>query len=158
MKTIILYGLRRSGNHFLISTILQQFSNYVHMNNMNLSYNNYIKYRNIVSLFWRNAVRSPQPPGSFVLRLAVTERALDYCVQRSTHQLPDTTTGHRCAQLYLFVGMVVRVETSTYAARGVSRNRRKDGTRKEEASWEYSRIAVSHSQTFSPRRMFSAAI
>ena len=46
MKTIILYGLRRSGNHFLISTILQQFSNYVHINDANLSYNNYNKYKN----------------------------------------------------------------------------------------------------------------
>ena len=42
MKTIILYGLRRSGNHFLISTILQQFSNYVHINDTDLSYNKYI--------------------------------------------------------------------------------------------------------------------
>jgi len=47
MKTIILYGLRRSGNHFLISTILQQFSNYVHMNNVSLSYDEYIKNKNI---------------------------------------------------------------------------------------------------------------
>ena len=47
MKTIILYGLRRSGNHFLISTILQQFSNYVHINDTDLSYNKYIRYKNI---------------------------------------------------------------------------------------------------------------
>ena len=47
MKTIILYGLKRSGNHFFISNILQQFSNYVHINDVNLSYDNYIKYKNI---------------------------------------------------------------------------------------------------------------
>jgi hypothetical protein len=48
MKTIILYGLRRSGNHFLISTLLQQFSNYVHINDLSsLSYDNYIKWKNI---------------------------------------------------------------------------------------------------------------
>tara|TARA_Y100000389_G_scaffold202684_1_gene248745 strand:+ start:1575 stop:2270 length:696 start_codon:yes stop_codon:yes gene_type:complete len=47
MKTIILYGLRRSGNHFLISLILQQFSNYVHLNDICLSYDNYIKWKNI---------------------------------------------------------------------------------------------------------------
>lgn len=47
MKTIIIYGLRRSGNHFLISSILQQFKNYVHLNDMNLSYNEYLKYKHI---------------------------------------------------------------------------------------------------------------
>ena len=48
MKTIIIFGLRRSGNHFLISTILQQYSNYVHINNVdNLSYDKYIQYKNI---------------------------------------------------------------------------------------------------------------
>ena len=47
MKTIILHGLRRSGNHFLISIILQQFSNYVHINDVCLSYDNYIKWKNI---------------------------------------------------------------------------------------------------------------
>lgn len=48
MKTIILYGLRRSGNHFLLSLILQQFSNFVHINNNDdFSYENYIKWKNI---------------------------------------------------------------------------------------------------------------
>jgi hypothetical protein len=47
MKTIIIYGLKRSGNHFLISSILQQFSNYVHINDTNLSFNKYLKYKNI---------------------------------------------------------------------------------------------------------------
>lgn len=48
MKTIILYGLRRSGNHFIISTILQQFTNYVHINDVkSLSYDKYIKYSKI---------------------------------------------------------------------------------------------------------------
>lgn len=47
MKTIIIYGLKRSGNHFLISTIIQQFSNYVHINDTNLSYDNYNTYKNI---------------------------------------------------------------------------------------------------------------
>ena len=47
MKTIILFGLRRSGNHFIISTILQQFKNSVHINDSYLSYNEYIKYKDI---------------------------------------------------------------------------------------------------------------
>ena len=46
MKTIIIYGLKRSGNHFLISVILNQFSNYVHLNDIELSYDQYIKYKN----------------------------------------------------------------------------------------------------------------
>lgn len=48
MKTIIIYGIRRSGNHFLISTILQQFTNYVHINDAShLSIDTYNKYKNI---------------------------------------------------------------------------------------------------------------
>lgn len=47
MKTIIIYGIKRSGNHFLISTIQQQFKNYVHINDTYLNYNDYIKYKNI---------------------------------------------------------------------------------------------------------------
>jgi len=41
MKTIIIYGLRRSGNHFLISTILNKFNNHVHLNDVILSYDLY---------------------------------------------------------------------------------------------------------------------
>ena len=49
MKTIIIHGLRKSGNHFLIPIILQQFLNYVHINNSDtLSYDKYIKWKNIV--------------------------------------------------------------------------------------------------------------
>lgn len=47
MKTIILYGVRRSGNHFIISTILQNYPNHVHMNDIDLSYENYIKYATV---------------------------------------------------------------------------------------------------------------
>ena len=47
MKTIIIYGLRRSGNHYLISTILQQFTNYVHINDTILSYEKYNTYKEI---------------------------------------------------------------------------------------------------------------
>ena len=47
MKTIIIYGLRRSGNHYLISTILQQFTNYVHINDTILSYEKYNRYKEI---------------------------------------------------------------------------------------------------------------
>lgn len=54
MKTIIVHGLRRSGNHFLISIILQQFSNYVHINNTDLSYDKYVKYKNIEKKKERN--------------------------------------------------------------------------------------------------------
>ena len=54
MKTIIVYGLRRSGNHFLISIILQQFSNYVHLNDTDLSYDKYVKYKNIEKKKERN--------------------------------------------------------------------------------------------------------
>lgn len=54
MKTIILYGLRRSGNHFLISTILQCFKNYVHLNDVFLSYTEYCKYKMIDKTSERN--------------------------------------------------------------------------------------------------------
>jgi len=47
MKTIILFGLRRSGNHFVISTILQQYSNYVHINDTILSLDKFIQYGKI---------------------------------------------------------------------------------------------------------------
>ena len=57
MKTIIVYGLRRSGNHFLISIILQQFSNYVHINDTNLSYDKYVEYKNIEKKKERNDKR-----------------------------------------------------------------------------------------------------
>ena len=44
---IVLYGLKRSGNHYLISTIVNNFSNYVHINNTDLSYEEYLKYKEI---------------------------------------------------------------------------------------------------------------
>lgn len=47
MKTILLYGLRRSGNHFIISAIMQHYKNYVHINDTILSYDEYNKYKNI---------------------------------------------------------------------------------------------------------------
>ena len=48
MKTIILYGLRRSGNHFFISNILQHFDHAVHINNcQEFSFNNYQKFKSI---------------------------------------------------------------------------------------------------------------
>ena len=47
MKTIFLYGVRRSGNHFIISVILQHFSNYVHINDSYISYDQYMKYKDI---------------------------------------------------------------------------------------------------------------
>tara|TARA_B110000208_G_scaffold121309_1_gene148125 strand:- start:7091 stop:7771 length:681 start_codon:yes stop_codon:yes gene_type:complete len=54
MKTIILYGLRRSGNHFFISTILQQFKNSVHLNDVFLSYTEYCRYKMIDKTKERN--------------------------------------------------------------------------------------------------------
>jgi L-rhamnose mutarotase len=48
MKVVVLFGLRRSGNHFVINRILQQFNNHVHLNNVNqFSYDNYIKFKEI---------------------------------------------------------------------------------------------------------------
>ncbi len=44
MKTIIIFGIKRSGNHFLISSILQNFSNYVHINDYNIQENMFEKY------------------------------------------------------------------------------------------------------------------
>jgi hypothetical protein len=44
MKTIIIFGLRRSGNHFVISMILQQYKNVVHINDVTLSYEKYKEY------------------------------------------------------------------------------------------------------------------
>lgn len=46
MKVVLLFGLRRSGNHFVVSTLLQQFENYVHMNDVkNISYSKFLKYK-----------------------------------------------------------------------------------------------------------------
>jgi hypothetical protein len=47
MKTILVYGLRRSGNHYIISTIIQKFNNWVHINDTKLCYDKYIEYKNI---------------------------------------------------------------------------------------------------------------
>lgn len=48
MKTIILYGLRRSGCHFLISYILQHFHNAIHINDCrNFSFSNYQNFKNV---------------------------------------------------------------------------------------------------------------
>ena len=47
MKTIIIYGLLRSGNHMLISTLLQQFSNPVHINNTTLSHEKYMQFKSV---------------------------------------------------------------------------------------------------------------
>jgi hypothetical protein len=47
MKTIFLYGVRRSGNHFITSLILQHFTNYVHINDSYISYDQYMKYKDI---------------------------------------------------------------------------------------------------------------
>jgi hypothetical protein len=47
MKTILLFGLRRSGNHYIISLLLQSFQNNVHINDVPLEYDNYIKYKDI---------------------------------------------------------------------------------------------------------------
>lgn len=47
MKLILLFGLRRSGNHFLISTILQHSPNHVHINDSYLSYEEYTRHKQI---------------------------------------------------------------------------------------------------------------
>lgn len=48
MKTIILYGLRRSGNHFITSTILQCLNDPVYIHNcLEFSFDNYNKNRAI---------------------------------------------------------------------------------------------------------------
>jgi hypothetical protein len=47
MKTILIFGLRRSGNHFVISILLQNYKNCIHINNTILSYDNYNIYKNI---------------------------------------------------------------------------------------------------------------
>jgi hypothetical protein len=47
MITILLFGIRRSGNHFLISILLQLYSKCVHLNNVKLSYTDYKKYKEI---------------------------------------------------------------------------------------------------------------
>jgi len=47
MKTILVYGLRRSGNHYIISTLIQKFNNWVHINDTKLCYDKYIEYKNI---------------------------------------------------------------------------------------------------------------
>ena len=54
MKTIILFGLQRSGNHFLTSIILQQYNNWVHINNSFLSFSKYQKYKKMPKKRRRN--------------------------------------------------------------------------------------------------------
>lgn len=50
LKTILLFGIRRSGNHFLLSTILQHFesdkkNSCVHMNDVSLSFKKYQHFK-----------------------------------------------------------------------------------------------------------------
>jgi len=47
MKTIIWYGLRRNGNHGIINLILKSCVNYVHINDVKLSYSEYLKFRDV---------------------------------------------------------------------------------------------------------------
>lgn len=48
MKIIIFYGLKRSGNHFVLSTIMQHYKNIVHINNLNkLNYKIFIKNKDV---------------------------------------------------------------------------------------------------------------
>ena len=48
MKIIIFYGLKRSGNHFILSSIMQHFKNSVHINNLfYFNYKNFVKYKQI---------------------------------------------------------------------------------------------------------------
>jgi len=41
MIIILFFGIRRSGNHFVISQIINNFKNIVHMNDVKLSYEEY---------------------------------------------------------------------------------------------------------------------
>jgi hypothetical protein len=47
MIIILFFGIRRSGNHFVISQIINNFKNIVHMNDVELSYTEYNIYKNI---------------------------------------------------------------------------------------------------------------
>ena len=47
MKTILMFGLMRSGNHMLVSLILQQFTDYVDITNVKLSFDRYKKCKSL---------------------------------------------------------------------------------------------------------------
>ena len=47
MKIVILFGLKRSGNHYLLSNIIQNYDNHVHLNDTDLSYSKFNSFRDI---------------------------------------------------------------------------------------------------------------
>ena len=47
MKIFLFYGLKRSGNHGIISSIIQAHPNSIHINNVRLSTSKFRKFRNI---------------------------------------------------------------------------------------------------------------
>ena len=47
MKTILFFGLRRSGNHGIIGLILSKYKNSIHINDVKLSYRKYCFFKNI---------------------------------------------------------------------------------------------------------------
>lgn len=47
MKIVILFGLKRSGNHYILSNIIQNYDNHVHLNDIDLSYSKFNSFRDI---------------------------------------------------------------------------------------------------------------
>jgi hypothetical protein len=78
MKTILLYGQRRSGNHFLISIILQQFQRWVHINDVKLSYKEYITYKNTTTTLGRIDRRYTGFNGVDCVLISMEDKEIDY--------------------------------------------------------------------------------
>ena len=78
MKTILLYGLRRSGNHFLTSMILQQFQKWVHINDVRLSYDEYLKYKNIPKTLGRIDRNYTGFDGVDCVLISMEDKQIDY--------------------------------------------------------------------------------
>ena len=90
MKTIIFYGLRRSGNHFVISTLLQQFNNAVHINDTKLSFDNYIKYSRIPMTCQRSDVSYTGFKNTECVILSMENKPVDMLELNKFNNIPDT--------------------------------------------------------------------
>lgn len=78
MKTYIIYGLRRSGNHFIISTILQQYTSSVHINDSILSHEQYTRYREKPKTHDRSDRRYIGFQGADAVVISMENKSIDF--------------------------------------------------------------------------------
>ena len=90
MKTIIFYGLRRSGNHFVISTLLQQFDNAVHINDTKLSFDDYIKYSQIPMTRQRSDITYTGFKNAECVILSMENKPIDMLELNKFNKIKDT--------------------------------------------------------------------